>query len=120
MIGATITVAVRRLATLAPYGHGNPSCSCTATRAKPQAVAMAPAVQSLQAMGFNAAFETIDVALDDGTGQADLDLGGAELILTDVTRTRSGMFNSAPPRLERVLQGARTAPSRVSRAGTGR
>jgi hypothetical protein len=39
----------------------------------------------------------------DDTGTANLDLGGAELILKPGTQFRSGFWNDAPPTLERVL-----------------
>jgi hypothetical protein len=42
--------------------------------------------------------------VDDGTGIAGLDLHGAEIDLRSGTQTRSGMFNDAPPRLERLLR----------------
>jgi hypothetical protein len=43
-------------------------------------------------------------ALDDHTGRAELDLDGAEVVMTTEERSRSGFLNDAPKRLQRLME----------------
>ena len=47
--------------------------------------------------------QSIPCGVDDGTGVAGLDLGGAELVLKPGAQMRSGFFKDAPAELERLL-----------------
>ena len=48
--------------------------------------------------------QSIHCGVDDGTGVAGLELGGAELVLNPGAQMRSGFFNDAPDKLERILR----------------
>ncbi len=43
-------------------------------------------------------------AIEDDSGQAEIDMAGGEVNMQDVARNASGRFRSAPPELERVLR----------------
>jgi len=43
-------------------------------------------------------------ALEDESGEAEIDLDGGEVTMKDVARNNTGMFQSVPPELERVLR----------------